>query len=105
MSSHTGQTPSNLDTHSNKLQLVVLAQQKKRLSHEDLPFKITHYKHQDELNLPLKTAKQLKYHYFAVEQQLFFCLPDRVSHVSRTVFLSYLSQLNSKKAQFLSWCI
>ena len=38
----------------------------------------------------LKTAKQLKYHNFAVEQQPHLSLPENASQVSRTAFLSYL---------------
>ena len=44
---------------------------------EILPNKIKQYQHQDGFNLPLKLAKQLKHHYFAVEQQLLLFLPDK----------------------------
>ena len=66
MNHHIGQTSSKTDTHSDELQLVVLTQQNKRLLRDILPFGVKHYRHQDELNLLLNTAKQLKYHYFAV---------------------------------------
>ena len=72
MSRHTGQKSSKSDTYSKDLQLAVPTQQKRPI-HEILPFQIAQYQHQDELNLLLNTAKQLKYPYFAVEQQpLFF---------------------------------
>ena len=51
MNHHTGQTSSNLNTHSDELQLAVLTQQNKRLTREILPFELKHYHHQDELNL------------------------------------------------------
>ena len=60
MSRHTGQTSSISGTHSKDLQLAVLTQQNQRLLHETLPIEITHYYHQQELNLLLHTAKQLK---------------------------------------------
>ena len=41
----------------------------------------------------LKAAKQLKYHYFAVEQQPHLNLPEIASQVSRTAFLSYLVEI------------
>ena len=41
----------------------------------------------------LNTAKQLKYHYFAVEQQPHFFLTEKASQVSRTAFLSYLVEI------------
>ena len=93
MSHHVGQTSSKLDSHSEKLQLAVLTQQNRRLMHEILPLKITQYQHQDELHLQLNTAKQLNYHFFAVEQQPLLFLPDRASKVSRTAFLSYFNEI------------
>ena len=90
MSSHTGQPSSKSDRHSEELQLVVLAQQNNRLMFEVLHFRVTQYQNQDELNILLNTAKQLKYHYFALEQQSLLNLPDKASHISRTAFLSYL---------------
>ena len=65
MNHHTGQTSSNLNAHSDELQLAVLTQQNKRLTREILPFELKHYYHQDELNLLLNIAKQLRYHSFA----------------------------------------
>ena len=44
-------------------------------------------------NIILNTAKQLKYHYFAVEQQPHLSLPEKASQVSRTAFLSFLVQI------------
>ena len=90
MNIHIDQTPSNLDTHSDELQSVVLTRQNKRLTREILPFEVDHYQHQDELNLLLNITKPLKYHYFAVEQQPFLSLPEEASQDSRTAFLSYL---------------
>ena len=52
---------SNVPTHSDELQLAVLTQQNKRLTREILPFEVKHYQHQDELNILLNTAIQLKY--------------------------------------------
>ena len=88
MNHHTDQPSSNIPTHSNELQLAVLTQQNRRLLHEILPFKVKHYQHQDELNILLNTATQLKYHYSAVEQQTHLSLPEKASQVSRTFFLS-----------------
>ena len=87
MDQYTDQSSSNLPTHSDELQLAVLKQQNTRLTQEILPFKIKHYQHQDELNVLLNTAKQHKYHYFAVEQQLHLDLAEKASQVSRTAFL------------------
>ena len=42
-------------------------QQNKRLQRDISPFEAKHYQHQDEVNLVLNIAKQLKYHYFALE--------------------------------------
>ena len=72
--------------------------------HKILPFKIAQYHHQDELNLLLNTAKQLIYHYFAVEQQLLLSLPDKVSQVSPTAFLSNLNGAQ-QNAQFFLFVI
>ena len=75
------------------LQLAVLTQQNKRLTSETLSLEVKHYQHQDELNILLNTAKQLKYHCFAVEQQPYLSLPEKASQVSRTAFLSYLVEI------------
>ena len=88
MSRHTGQTSPKLDAHTEELQLAVLKQQNKHLMRETLPFTVTHCQQQVELNLLLIIAKQLKYQFFAVEQQLFLFLPDKISQVSRKAFLS-----------------
>ena len=69
MNHHIGQTSSNTDIHSDKLQLAVLTQQNKRLLRDILPFEVKHYRHQEELILLPNTAKQFKYHFFAVEQE------------------------------------
>ena len=68
--------PPLMYRHSDELQLAVLTQQNNRLTREIQPFEVKHYQHQDELNILLNTAKQLKYHYFAVEQQPHLSLPD-----------------------------
>ena len=93
MDQYTDQSSSNLQTHSDELQAAVLTQQNSLLSKEILPFTVKHYQHQDALNMLLKTAKQLKYHYFAVEQQPHLHLPKTASQVSRTAFLSYLIEI------------
>ena len=62
MNHQIDETSFNIDTHSEALQLAVLTQQNKRLLREILPFEVKHYRQQDELNLLLNTAKQLKYH-------------------------------------------
>ena len=92
MDHHIDQPSSHVPTHSDELQLAVLTQQKKRLTREILPFEVRHYQHQ-ELNILLNTAKQLKYHYFAIEQQPHITLPEKASQVSRTAFLSYLVEI------------
>ena len=107
MDHHIDQPSSHVPTHSDELQLAVLTQQNKRLTREILPFEVKHYKHQDELNILLNTAKQLKYHYFAVEQQLHLSLPEKASQVSRTAFLSYLVEFYGtqlKKGSVLFIC-
>ena len=45
MDQYNDQSPSNLPTHSEKLQLAVLKQQNTRLTNENLPFKVRHYQH------------------------------------------------------------
>ena len=105
MDQHTDQSSFNLPTHSDELQLAVLKQQNMRLTQEILPFTVKLYQHQDELDMLLNTAKQLKYHYFAVEQQPHLYLPEKASQVSRTAFLSYLveiygSQLTKRRSSF-----
>ena len=93
MDHHVDQPSSHVPTHSNELQLVVLTQQNKRLIREILPFEVKHYRHQDKLNILLSTAKQVKGHYFAVEQRPLLSLSEKVSQVSRTAFLSYLAEI------------
>ena len=83
---------SHVPTHSDELQLAVLTQNR-RLTHEILTFEVKQYEHQDELNILLNTAKLLKYHYFAVEQQPYLFLPEKASQVSRTAFLSFLVEV------------
>ena len=107
MDHHIDQPSSHVPTHSDQLQLAVLTQQNKRLIHEILPFEVKHYQHQDELNILLNTAKQLKYHYFAIEQQPHLSLPEKASQVSRTAFLSYLIEIYGTeltKGSVLSIC-
>ena len=84
---------SNVPTRSDELQLTVRTQQHKRFTRNILPFEFKHYQHQDEINILLNTANQLKYHYFAVEQQPLLSLPEKASQVSRTAFLSYLVEI------------
>ena len=93
MDHHIDQPSSHVRTHSDELQLAVLTQQNRRLTREIVPFEVKQYQHQNELNILLNTAKQLKYHYFAVEQQPHLSLPEKASHVSRTAFLSYLVEI------------
>ena len=54
---------------------------------------MSYYQHQDELNVLLNTEKQLRYHYFAVEQQPHLSLPEKASEVSRNAFLLYLVEI------------
>ena len=61
MDHYTDLAPSTVSTHSDELQLAVLTQQNKRLAREILPFEVKHYQQQDDLNILLNTAKQLKY--------------------------------------------
>ena len=91
MRRHTVQTSSKSEPHSDELQLAVHTQQNK---HQILQFQIKKYQNQDELNLLLNTAKQLEYHYFAVEQQTLPSLPDKGSQVSQIAFLSYLIKIH-----------
>ena len=93
MNHHLGQISSNLDKHSDELQLAVLTQQNKRLIREILPSEVKHYQQQDNLNILLKIAKQLKYNFFAVEQPLLLSLPERASQGSRIAFLFYLIEI------------
>ena len=106
MDHHIDQHSSHVPTHSDELQLAVLTQQIRRLTREILPFEVKHYQHQDELNILLNTTKQLKYHYFAVEQQPYLSLPEKASQVSRTAFLSnlvefYVTQLTKGSVLFI----
>ena len=93
MDHHIDQPSAHVPTHLDELKLAVLTQQNKRLTREILPFEVKHYQHQDELNILLNTAKQLKYHYFAVKQQPRLSLPEKASQVSPTAFLSYLVEI------------
>ena len=90
---HLDQPLSNIPTHSVELQLAVLTQQNKRLQEDILPFEIKYDQHQDELNILLNTAKQLKYHYYASEQQPLFSFLEKASQVSRTTFLAYIVEI------------
>ena len=96
MDHHIDQPSSHVPTHSDELQLAVLTQQNKRLTRGILPLEVKHYQHQGELNRLLNTAKQLKYNYFALEQQPHLSLPEKASHVSRTAVLSYLVEIYGK---------
>ena len=87
------QPSSHLPTISDEIQQAVLTQQNKRLTREILPFEVKHYQHPDELNILLNTTKQLKDHYFAVEQQPHLSLREKASQVSWTAFLSYLVEI------------
>ena len=93
MDHHIDQPSSHVSPPLDEIQIAVLTQQNKRLTREILPFEVKHYQHQDELKKLLNTAKQLKYHYFAVEQQIHLSLPEKASQVSRTAFLSYLVEI------------
>ena len=93
MDHHLDQPSAHVPTHSDKLQLVVLIQQNRRLKLEILPFEFKHYQHQDELNKLLNTAKQLEYHYFGIEQQPHIALPEKASQVSQTAFRSHLIEI------------
>ena len=89
MDHHIDQPSSHVPTHTDELQPAVLTQQNRRLTRENLPFEVKHYEHQDhqdELNIPLNTAKQLKYHYFAVEQQPHPSLPEKASNFHEPLF-------------------
>ena len=106
MDHHSDRPSSHIPTHSDQLQLAVLTQQNRRLTRTILPFEVKHCQHQDELNILLNTAKQLIYHYFAVEQQPHLSLPEKASQVSRTAFLPYLveiygTQLTKRSALFI----
>ena len=106
MDHHIDQPSFHVPT-TDELHLVVLTQQKKRLTREILPFEVKHYQHQDELNILLKTAKQLKYHYFAIEQQPHLSLPEEASQGSRIAFLSYLVEIDGTqltKGSVLFFC-
>ena len=80
MDHHIDQTSSNIPTHSDDLQLAAITQA--------------------DLNILLNTAKQLKYHYFAVEKQPLLSLPEKASQVSRTAFLSYLRRSTHQGVSF-----
>ena len=91
MNHRIGQTFSKIDIPSDELQLAVLTQQNKRLQRAILPFEVKHYRHQDELNLLLNLAKQLKDHYFGAEEQPLLSLPDKESITSFTNCVSLIS--------------
>ena len=97
MDNQTEQFSPNYQAHSDELQLLVLTQQNRRLMTEISPFDITLYQNQDELNILLNVAKQLKTHYFSLEQQPFLSLPEKASHITRTAFLSYLIEIYGKQ--------
>ena len=90
---HIHQPSSHVPTHSDELQLAVLTKQNKRLTREILPFEVKLYQHQDELNILLNTAKQLKNHYYEIEQP-HLSLTEKASQISRTAFLSYSVEIN-----------
>ena len=89
MDHHIDQPSSQFPTHSNELQLAALTQQNSRLTLEILPFEVKHYQHQDELNILLNKAKQLKYHYFAVEKKIspFFTRKSITDFTNRLSFI------------------
>ena len=60
MDHHIDQLSFHVPTHSDELPLAVLTQQNQRLTREILTFEVKHHQHQDELNILLNTAKQLK---------------------------------------------
>ena len=93
MHHHIDQPTSHVPTHSDELQLAVLTQPNNCLIREILPFEVKHYQHQDGLSILLNSAKQLKYHSFAIKQQPQLSLPEKASQVSRTAFLSYLVEI------------
>ena len=97
MNQHPEQSSSNYQAHSDELQLVILTQQNRRLMTEISPFDIKRYQNQDELNILLNIAKQLKAHYFTLEQQPYLLFPGKASHISRTAFLSYLIEIYGKQ--------
>ena len=94
MDQHPEQSSSNIPTHSEELQIAILTQQNRRLISEISPFEVKHYQHRDKLNILLNIAKQLKTHYFALEQQFSFSLPEKASQAPRTAFLSYLIEIH-----------
>ena len=96
MDHHLDQSSSSQSTQSDEIQLAVLTQQNKRLTHEILPFEVKHYQNQDDLNILINIAKQLKIHYFAVEQQPSLSLPE---NESRTALLSCLSEIYGTQLQ------
>ena len=69
MDNHPEHSSPNYQAHSDELQLVVLTQQNRSLMSDISPFDIKQYQNQDELNILLNIAKQLKTHYFSLEQQ------------------------------------
>ena len=97
MDQHPEQSSSNYQAHSDELQLVVLTQHHRHLMTEISPFDIKQYQNHDEINILLNIAKQLKAHYFTLEQQPFLSLPEKASHISRTAFLSYLIENYGKQ--------
>ena len=93
MDHHPEQSSSNYQAHSDELQLVVLTQQNRRLMTEISPFDIKQYhQNQDELNILLNIAKQLKTNYFALEQEPFLSLPDVV--LARMILLLFVYLLS-----------
>ena len=106
MDHHVDQTCSNVPTHSHKLQLGAFTQQNKRLTREILSFEVKHYQHQDELNILLNTAKQLKYHYSAAEQQLSSLYQKKRHKFHEPLFIHIwlkFMKLNSQRARFFSF--
>ena len=92
MDQYTDQSSSNLPILSDELQLAVVKQQNTRLTQEILPFTVKHYLHQDELNMLLNTTRQLKYNYFAVEQQPYFFTRKGITGFTNRLF-SYIVEI------------
>ena len=77
MDNHSEQSSSHYQYHSDDSQLLALTQQNRQLMSDIAPFDVKEYRNEDELNLLLNIAKQLKTHYFTLEQQPFLSLPEK----------------------------
>ena len=93
-----------LDPQLARIALKKIADQKSTTLESQLPFaQLIEKIHQEditrthidrhELNILLNTAKLLKNHYFAAEQQPLLSSPEKASRVSRTAFLFYLVEI------------